>query len=930
MKNQIIIHAAGKQTRIALIENGELAQFFIESPENQRTVGDIYLAEVHKVMSGIRAAFIDMGTPKDAFLHFSDVGDHLEDYIKMLNGEKAIKEPKKNKSGNHHDNNNHNKLSPGVEKQMRAGEVLEPGHKLLVQIVKEPIGSKGPRVSTDITLAGRFLVLIPLGDYIGVSKRIRSYKERKRLRNIISSNLPDNFGVIVRTVADRQSEELIREDLQQLLDKWEGILSKLKTATPPALLYRDLDMTESLIRDLFAKDYNRLLIDDPKMYKAIRTYVSTVAPHMLPNIELFKGSEHIFDYMKISQDVESVFSPRVKMPSGGYLIFEQTEAMYVIDVNSGRYAAKKHQEDNSLKTNLEAAREISKQLRLRDIGGIIVVDFIDLKDDVNRKKVYDELKKEFKKDRAKTNILQMSDFGLVQITRQRIRPSVVNSVSRICPMCGGSGSVVTQNTIVSDIESWLMKFKNNTHYRAIDLYINPYLKSFLTRGFFSQRIKWMFKYGLKISMIADDTISLNDFKFTLAGSDADITDAVIFEQPITEELSDESNDAVTALEGPQKRDTSNLEVYENEKKDHNHHKHSKKQHYTKSRSSTKSEKKDTDSGKSDYYSKSKSSHNGDSGKKGKESKSDSEESTYVSTASQSRNKRSNKISKYYKGKSKNEEDKSSKKEDKSQKESSKDEKKHSDKDSENSRYYKKSDDNASSSKNHSPNTNANGKNKYDDEPRLAIEVAEEYHRKMQEKKKQAYIKKSDSKSKNVADADNRQTTKNPSNDPSPSDSSTKNINKTVDTTANGTAVTTNLLEKEDTQLENHQQMDTSAEPIHDLTPTAKNKSKEQSKRKSGSKISKKAKTNSTSKEKDQISNIGSIEAETTHHSDISAIDSNDKSSPVKNDDQSSEMIDISKNGNNRLESEVKKNHSGKSKNDTKRDHPDVDDSQNVN
>ncbi len=205
------------------------------------------------------------------------------------------------------------------------------------------------------------------------------------------------------------------------------------------------------------------------------------------NIELYKGSEHVFDYMKISQDVESIFSPRVKMPSGGYLIFEQTEAMYVIDVNSGRYAAKKHQEDNSLRTNLEASREIAKQLRLRDIGGIIVVDFIDLRDDTNRKKVYDELKKEFKKDRAKTNILPMSDFGLVQITRQRIRPSVVNSVSRICPMCGGSGSVVSQNTIVSDIEAWLTKFKHTSHYKSVDLYINPYLKSFLTRGMFSQQ-----------------------------------------------------------------------------------------------------------------------------------------------------------------------------------------------------------------------------------------------------------------------------------------------------------------------------------------------------------------------------------------------------------------------------------------------------------
>jgi ribonuclease G len=740
MKNQIIIHAAGKQTRIALIENGELAQFFIESPENQRTVGDIYLAEVHKVMSGIRAAFIDMGTPKDAFLHFSDVGDHLEDYIKLLNGDNAIKEKNSKKNGNHHkksnDHDHNHKLSPGIEKQMRAGEILQPAHKLLVQIVKEPIGSKGPRVSTDITLAGRFLVLVPLGNYIGVSKRIRSYKERRRLRNIITSNLPDNFGVIVRTVADRQSEELLKEDLQQLLDKWESILNKLKTATPPALLYRDLDMTESLIRDLFAKDYNRLLIDDPTMYKSIRSYVSTVAPHMLPNLELYKGKEHIFDYMKISQDVESVFSPRVKMPSGGYLIFEQTEAMYVIDVNSGRYAAKKHQEDNSLKTNLEAAREITKQLRLRDIGGIIVVDFIDLKDDVNRKKVYDELKKEFKKDRAKTNVLQMSDFGLVQITRQRIRPSVVNSVSRICPMCGGSGSVVTQNTIVSDIEAWLTKFKHNTSYHSIDLYINPYLKSFLTRGMFSQRVKWMFKYGLKISMIGDDTISLNDFKFTLAGSDADITDAVILDKPIVEEIADETNDAVTTLEGPQKRDKSNLEVYENEKKEHPKHKHSNKQQYTKSKRNKKSDKEESDSKKNGYYKKSEKPKKDET----TEDKGDKKSSTKSSSKTSSRNKRSNKISKYYKGKD-------------------------SDKD-----------DNGKPSKNESNSNKKDTESNNDEEPRLAIEVAEEYHRKMQEKKKKAYNKKSSKDTKPTDAKSNKSTQSTSNNGQSQAESSAKGDN----------------------------------------------------------------------------------------------------------------------------------------------------------
>ncbi len=519
MKNQIIIHSSGKQTRVALLENGELAQLFIESEENQRTVGDIYHARVHKVMGGIRAAFIDVGMEKDAFLHFSDAGDHLGQYIKMMNGEKAISKSAEK------DLKNFNKLS-NYDKQMLAGKLLRNGQNLLVQIVKEPIGSKGPRVSTDITIAGRFLVLIPMGEYIALSKKINNNKERRRLKKTVGDMLPDGFGVIVRTVAQGQDKESIEEDMRTVLVKWEKMLNKLEESTPPTLLYKDLDITESLIRDLFAKQYDRVLIDDYQLYKSIKSYVSQIAPKMLPSVQLYKGKENVFDSVGVGNDVNSIFSPRVRMPSGGYLIFEQTEAMYVVDVNSGPYAAKQKQEDNSLKTNLEAAREIAKQLRLRDIGGIIVVDFIDLRDDKNRKKIYDELKKEFKKDQAKTNILGMSDFGLVQITRQRIRPSVVNSVSKVCPMCGGSGSVVSQDTIITDIESWISKLKYSTQYRAVDIYVNPYLKSFLTKGIFSPRWKWQLRYKMRITFIADENTSLNEFKATLKGSELDITDAV--------------------------------------------------------------------------------------------------------------------------------------------------------------------------------------------------------------------------------------------------------------------------------------------------------------------------------------------------------------------------------------------------------------------
>lgn len=557
MKNQIIIHSSGNQSRIALLENGELAQLFIESEENQRTVGNIYVARVHKVMSGIRAAFIDMGTPKDAFLHFSDAGDHLDEYIRLLNGENAIDKNAAKELSNKENLTN-------VQKQMLAGKILKSGQKLLVQIVKEPIGSKGPRVSTDITIAGRFLVLIPMGDYIAVSKRISNYKERRRLKNVLNNMVPDGFGVIVRTVAQDQDDKAIEDDLRTVLKKWESIVDSLEKAKPPSLLYRDLDMTESLIRDLFAKNYERVLIDNPKMYRQIKSYVGQIAPQMLPNVEQYRGKEHIFDYMKIAEDVNSIFSPRVKLKMGGYLFFEQTEAMYVVDVNSGPYAAKERQEDNSLKTNLEAAREIAKQLRLRDIGGIIVVDFIDLRDDKNRKKIYDELKKEFRKDQAKTNIIGMSDFGLVQITRQRIRPSVVKSVSKVCPSCGGSGSIVSNDTILTDIESWLKKFRHSTKYRSIDLYVNPYLRDSLTKGmlFFSTKWKWIGKYHLNISVVGDDNISLNSFKVTLTNSDIDITEVVMRGESIDELLKKEGE---LHAESAGKTDKSNLDISKKEK-----------------------------------------------------------------------------------------------------------------------------------------------------------------------------------------------------------------------------------------------------------------------------------------------------------------------------------------------------------------------------
>lgn len=534
-----------------MIENGELAQLFIESEQNVRTVGNIYVARVRKVMPGIKAAFIDMNTPKDAFLHFSDAGDNLEHYITMLNGEKSIPENVKLKEGE--------ELKDASAKQNYVGKILQNGQKLLVQIVKEPISNKGPRISTDITIAGRYLVLIPMGNYIAVSKKISHYKERRRLKSIVDKVLPDGFGVIIRTVAKNHSNEELEQDLRNVLEKWETITNRIHDAEPPTLLYRDLDMTESLIRDLFAKRYQKILIDEPKMYKQISSYVGRFAPNMVNNVELYKGKDHIFNHMKIASDVNSIFSNRVRMPSAGYLIFEQTEAMYVVDVNSGPYASKSAQEDNSLKTNMEAAREIAKQLRLRDIGGIIVVDFIDLKEDANRKKVYDELKKEFSKDPAKTNLLPMSDFGLIQITRQRIRPSVINQLSVDNPLDKNSGKVLSTATLISNLETWIATFKNKSSYKAVNIFLNPYLKAYLNQGLFSRQFRWSWKYKLRIHFIDDEKLSLDEFRATLHNSDVDITTAVMEEINIDELIEQSLNQIETGILETQEKD---IEVFE--------------------------------------------------------------------------------------------------------------------------------------------------------------------------------------------------------------------------------------------------------------------------------------------------------------------------------------------------------------------------------
>lgn len=432
MAKEIVVNARTDQTRIAIVEEGDLAELYIENPEHKRTIGNIVLGRVRKVMPSIRAAFVDVGQPSDAFLHFSDVADNLPEALDFLTmdppnvGEVSLP----GQAGNDNDGERRQSGKRHRRKGFDPEDVLENGQHVLVKISKEPIADKGSRVSTDLSLAGRFLVLVPLTEFVAVSKKISNPKERRRLKALTNSLLPRGFGAIVRTVAEGRDAESLDKDLGLLVDHWRELEDHLsEKPQAPVTLYEDVDMVSSIIRDEFSSDYRRILIDNPNLYRSIRSYVEAVAPETESSVLLHTGDDSVFDEAGIRAQVDRAFERRVELPSGGYLFIERTEAMHVIDVNSGRSGKGKSQEKNSVDVNLEAARVIARQTRLRDLGGILVVDFIDLRKGKNRKKVYDEMKKEFSRDRAVTKILPMSDFGLVQVTRQRLRPSITTTFS---------------------------------------------------------------------------------------------------------------------------------------------------------------------------------------------------------------------------------------------------------------------------------------------------------------------------------------------------------------------------------------------------------------------------------------------------------------------------------------------------------------------
>ncbi len=595
IRKEIIINAEREnEVRIAITEDRHLVELFVETPETERHVGDIFLGRIAKVIPGMNAAFIDVGLEQDAFLHFSDVGNSYETSSAFLAGEDAeirddddeeddylveegatAAEQKvfRPRSGGRaamrfNDRGPSRSAGPAIippadspssggklelrlAGQLRptkelsgsgsasktqaprtqrpfptllgANVTLEPDHPILVQVTREAFANKGVRVTSRISIPGRFLVLVPFEPGIGISRKVYSVRERTRLRRIVRSMKPKELGVIIRTVAENKEESALREDLEKLLEQWRDIEKKAREIKPPTLMYRDPSLTSSVMRDLFTPDITRIVIDSRKMYREVMDYVEWAAPNLTGTVELYRGTNSIFDAFNVESQIEQTLTRKIPLPNGGYLFMEHTEAMVVIDVNSGRYAARREQELNSLKTNLEAARIIARQLRLRDIGGIIVIDFIDMAEERNRKKVYDEMRKEMRNDRAKSSVLPLTEFGLMQITRQRIRQSIVHTLSETCPVCGGTGLLVSRSTIIRQIERWIERFRAASKERSLVLKVHPTLSEMLAKGLLSPVRKMELKYLLRIKIELDETLLGDDFKFYSPKQKKDIT-----------------------------------------------------------------------------------------------------------------------------------------------------------------------------------------------------------------------------------------------------------------------------------------------------------------------------------------------------------------------------------------------------------------------
>lgn len=510
LNKELVISSTGGEVTIALLEEKRLAELNSEKKDQRFQVGDIYLGRVKKLIPGLNAAFVDVGHEKDAFLHYLDLGPQAQSLLKLIKLTTSGKQPDFMLSNF--------QTEPDINKGGKINQVLTTNQWALVQVAKEPISSKGPRVTSELSLAGRFVVMVPFTDTVSISQKIKSAEERQRLKRLATSIKPKGFGLIVRTVAEGKKTAELDRDIQDLVAKWKSVFEQLTTAKPPQRILGELNRTSTILRDLLNPNFNAIHVDDQAMAEEIKAYISGIAPEQTEIVKLYKGRLPIFEHFGIDKQIKSGFGKTITMANGAYLIIEHTEAMHVIDVNSGgrtKGDGEAGQENNALNVNLDAATEIARQLRLRDMGGIIVVDFIDLHQAANRKALFDKLKSEMKRDRAKHTILPPSKFGLIQITRQRVRPETNIITVEKCPACDGTGEIKASILLIDEIENNLRYFVQEQNEKELILTVHPFLESYLNKGLFLNSIthKWKKKYKAKLKVNADSRYHFMEYHF---------------------------------------------------------------------------------------------------------------------------------------------------------------------------------------------------------------------------------------------------------------------------------------------------------------------------------------------------------------------------------------------------------------------------------
>lgn len=502
MNKEIFINSTPNEVEIALLEDKLLVELNKEKSNNEFSVGDVYLGRVKKIMPGLNAAFVDVGYEKDAFLHYLDLGPQINSLLKFIKAAQSGQNPGLSIADF--------PMDEDIQKSGKINQVLKPNQNILVEIAKEPISTKGPRVTSELAFAGRYLVLMPFSDKISVSQKIKSQEERNRLKRLITSIRPKNCGIIIRTVAENKLVADLDQDLRNLFKRWETIASKLVQAKPPMRIIGEIDRTSAILRDLLNESFNNIVVNDEVLADDLRTYIQRIYPNKVNIVKTYTGKTPIFENFDIDKQIKASFGKTVTIKSGTYLIIEHTEALHVIDINSGhRVNAENNQETNALEVNLEAATEVARQLRLRDMGGIIVVDFIDMTQGLNRRKLYDTLREEMKKDRAKHSILPPSKFGLVQITRQRVRPEMSVQILEKCPACEGTGKIRPSILIIDDIENNLAYLLREQNESNLSITVSPFVYAYIRRHHY--RWKWRRKFGKRIKVVEQKALHFLEF-----------------------------------------------------------------------------------------------------------------------------------------------------------------------------------------------------------------------------------------------------------------------------------------------------------------------------------------------------------------------------------------------------------------------------------